>query len=386
MTSLYEAIRKLFSAPKPLSPGVYAYQTPPEVEPPYRLHLRLEPDGQGILIINAATVLHLNQSAAEFAYHTIQGKKPEQIAFDVAERYRITPSKARDDYQEFQTRLDTLINTPDLDPVTYLDFERQAPYTDVTAPYRLDCALTYRLPAGEEPESAPTGRVKRELSTKEWKTILDKAWQAGIPHVIFTGGEPTLRADLFELLAHAEKAGMVTGLLSNGLRLADPGYLEQLLQTGLDHLMVVLREENEQSWQALERILAADLFTCVHLTITPETAPQISAVLTRLASMGANAVSLSASKTVMFDEMDHARQKAAELKLDLIWDLPVPYSPLNPVTLETKPERPPSGAGRAWLYLEPDGDVLLSQGIARPLGNFLNDPWDAIWTAAQKVA
>lgn len=383
MTSLYEAIRKLFTAPKPLAPGVYAYQTPPEVEQPYRLHLRLEPDGQGILIVNAATVLHLNQSAAEFAYHTIQGKMPEQIAFAVAERYGITPSKARDDYQDFQVRLDTLINTPDLDPVSYLDFERQTPYSEVTAPYRLDCALTYRLPAGEMPESAPTGRVKRELETKEWKLIIDKAWQAGIPHVVFTGGEPTLRSDLFELLAHAEKNGMVTGLLSDGLRLANTSYLEQLLQTGLDHLMVVLREEKEQSWQALEQILPADLFTCVHLTINPITAPQIGAVLTRLANMGANAISLSASKADMFDEMEHARQKAAELKLELVWDLPVPYSPLNPVTLETKLDHAPSGAGRAWLYLEPDGDVLPGQGISRYLGNFLSDSWETIWSAAK---
>ena len=42
---------------------------------------------------------------------------------------------------------------------------------------------------------------------------MDKAWAAGIPHITFTGGEPTLRDDLPALIAHAEKIGQVTGLL-----------------------------------------------------------------------------------------------------------------------------------------------------------------------------
>ena len=39
----------------------------------------------------------------------------------------------------------------------------------------------------------PIKRVDRELTTDEWGDILDKAWAAGIPHITFTGGEPTLR-------------------------------------------------------------------------------------------------------------------------------------------------------------------------------------------------
>jgi len=61
--------------------------------------------------------------------------------------------------------------------------------------------------------------VDRELNTSEWITILDKSWNAGIPHIIFTGGEPTLREDLPELIMHAEALGQVSGLLTDGLRL-----------------------------------------------------------------------------------------------------------------------------------------------------------------------
>src|SRR3970282_2858128 len=102
-------------------------------------------------------------------------------------------------------RIQTLISTADLDPVSFLDFTRDAPHSaDLTAPLRLDCALTYRLPAGSAAEYAPAKSVDRELTTAEWRTVLDKAWGAGIPHIIFTGGEATLRADLPGLVAHAE--------------------------------------------------------------------------------------------------------------------------------------------------------------------------------------
>ncbi|MBE9474690.1 MAG: hypothetical protein IMY85_07340, partial [Chloroflexi bacterium] len=41
------------------------------------------------------------------------------------------------------------------------------------------------------------------------------------------------------------------------------------------------------------------------------------------------------------------------------------------------------GAGHAWLYVEPDGDVLPDQDINQVLGNLLNDPWETIWATAQ---
>ena len=66
--------------------------------------------------------------------------------------------------------------------------------------------------------------------------------------------------------------------------------------------------------------------------------------------------------------------------LRLVWDLPVPYSSLHPVALElAEEETPPQGAGNAWLYVEPDGDVLLTQGEPNVIGNLLTDPWETIW-------
>lgn len=382
MTSVRDKLRNLFSTARPIPSGLYHFQAPPEDPRNYRLHLRVEQDGSGVLIINAATILHLNQTATEYAFNLVQNIPVEQAARSVAARYDISLEQARHDYEDLVGRIQTLINTPDLDPVTFLDFERQEPFSrGVSAPFRLDCALTYRLPEGSLVDSAPTKRVDRELDAAEWKSIMDKAWAAGIPQVVFTGGEPTLRDDLPELLLHAEENGQVSGLISDGLRLANPDYLQELLQTGLDYLMLILQPENESSWKALENALVEDLFVAVHLTLTAESAAGCLDLLERLNGLGVKAVSLSTTDPALQGVLEAVRERAAYLDLELVWNLPVPYSDRNPVALETGGKALAEGAGRAWLYVEPDGDVLPSQGMNRVMGNLLRDPWEKIWRA-----
>ena len=380
MPSVIDFIRERFIITKPLPAGSHTYQSGPD-EPAYRLHLRMQPDGSGILIVNAATVLHLNPTATEFAYHMMKGGIPDDVARVVASRYNIKRSDAQRDYVEFRDRIQTLIHTPDLDPVSYLDFERVSPHSqDLSAPLRLDCALTYQLPAGADESAAPTKRVDRELTTAEWITILDKAWQAGIPHITLTGGEPTLRLDLPEIIAHAEKNGQVCGLLSDGLKLADKEYLHLLLQTGLDHFLFILQPDNKASWKALEIIMPEDLFTTVHLTLTHENADRAEETLQKLANLGVTSLSLSVADADLKEMFENLRNLAAGLDLTLRWDLPVPYSLDNPVAFETREEDITAGAGKVWLYVEPDGDVLPAQGREdQILGNFLRDPFKEIY-------
>jgi hypothetical protein len=365
---------------EPLPAATHTFKSGPD-EPAYRLHLRLLKDGSGILIVNAATVLHLNATGAEFAHQMMKGTQPEETAKIISRRYRINRSQALKDYTDFRDRIQTLIHTPDLDPTTYLDFERVAPhYKDLSAPLRLDCALTYRLPAGTQAEFAPTKRVDRELTTEEWQSILDKAWAVGIPHITFTGGEPTLREDLPALIAHAEKVGQVTGLLSDGLRLSDKDYLNTLLQTGLDHLLFILDPGNPASWKALEVIMPEDLYTTVHLTITPQNVSQAEIHLEKLSKLGVKSVSLGASEASLHEILQTLHAKLSGLGMTLRWDLPVPYSAENPVAHATIEDGVPEGAGKAWLYVEPDGDVLPTQGEAdHILGNILKDPWEKIY-------
>ncbi len=384
MTSIRESIRQRFAPITPIEAGVYQYQAPQDDPRNYRLHLRIEKNGEGVMIVNASTVLHLNQTAAEYAFYLVQGMSEEDAGNAVASRYRVSFKQALQDYSDFLEQIDTLVTIPDLDTVAYLGFNRTRPYSgEITAPYRLDCALTYQLPPGIDPQFAPHTRASQDLSTQEWIIILDKAWAAGIPHVIFTGGEPTLRDDLLELILYAEKIGLVTGLLTDGIRLTESGYFDALLQTGLDHMLYLLQPDQDGIWDSIQEAAQSDIFTTIHLTITPQDQPDIDSYLERLSDLGVSSISLSASSEELADALLSAREIAADLDLSLVWDTPVPYSMQNPLALEFKGRERPPGAGHAWLYVEPDGDVLPDQDINLVLGNLLNDPWETIWATAQ---
>lgn len=378
--NILNRLTKNFSKAQPLPAGIHHLQAI-EDEKPYRLHLRLQKDGSGLLILNASTVLQLNPTAAEYAFHFIKGTDPNEAAKQISKRYRVDKNTAMADFEKFADQIHGLISTPDLDPASFLDFERVAPHS-ADSTLRLDCALTYRLPEHTSAEHAPVKRVERELTTEEWQIIMDKAWEAGIPHIIFTGGEATLREDLPQLIAHAEKNGQVCGLLTDGLKLADKDYLELLLQTGLDHIMLILQPNEPLSWKAIEAIVPQDIFLTVHLTLNKENASEVSEakdILQKIAYSGVENISLSASDSDLLDELLELQETANSLRLTLRWDLPVPYSSSNPAAYETQDDEVPSGAGKTWMYVEPDGDVLPAQGEAdKILGNFLKDDWESI--------
>lgn len=376
----------------PLPAGIYHFQTPAEDPNNYRFHLRIQPDGSGYLVLNAATILHLNQTATEYAYLFISEASPESAASHMTTRYAgIRKSVASNEFEEFKAQVYALLESQDQDPVALLGIEREALYSgEISAPYRLDCALTYRLPPMAPPEAAPHKNVDRELSTPEWREILDKAWQAGIPHILFTGGEPTLRTDLPELITHAEQNGQVTGLLTDGHQLKDSTYLKELLSAGLDHTLITLNPDLETSWEAIasfqywQNILAEDIFVALHITITEENKRAARSILGRVLEAGISAVSLTAASKDLAAPLQEYHDIAGSLGLDLIWDLPVPYSALNPVNLDLdlaqhEEGSEPQSIGKGSLYVEPDGDVLLSRERPTPLGNLLREPWESIW-------
>ncbi len=60
------------------------------------------------------------------------------------------------------------------------------------------------------------GKPSSEISTGQAKTVLDDLANFGVPSVLFSGGEPLMRPDLFELLGHAAQRGLRTVISTNG--------------------------------------------------------------------------------------------------------------------------------------------------------------------------
>ena len=364
----------------------------------YRLHLRVEKDGSGLLIVNASTVLHLNETATEYAYYLIDGISEDEIANKIAKRYRgINKTSALDDFITFRANIENLLFEEDLDPVQFMGIEEAKNGKDLTAPFRIDCAVTYATSKSVDDPRIPHNRVSQYLKTDEWKDIFSKASKNGIPHVLFTGGEPTQRDDLIELLQYCEDLGLVTGLLTDGKKLADSEYLHKVLEAGLDHTMIILQPDDEDSWESLstfaywKEALDEDLFIAVHLTITNENKNSIFELITRIAKSGVHAISLSTNDISLESVLKEAEDQVFYQGIELISDMPVPFSPLNPVNLDsskyysvieqelTDLEFDKNNKSVKSIYIEPDGDVTKSQMDEEVFGNILTDSFETIW-------
>jgi MoaA/NifB/PqqE/SkfB family radical SAM enzyme len=141
---------------------------------------------------------------------------------------------------------------------------------------------------------------------------------------------------------------------------------------------MILQPQRAESWKALEALLHEDIYVTVHLTLSRDTAASAMADLDRLAGLGVKALSVSFTDPGL--RGTELVNRAASLGLELKYDLPVPYSADNPVARETADDARVDGAGNAWLYIEPDGDVLPAQGLAgQVLGNVLRDPWEHLY-------
>ena len=110
-------------------------------------------------------------------------------------------------------------------------------------PISLLAELTHRCPL-QCPYCSNPIELERgggELDTATWCRVLDQAAALGVLQVHFSGGEPTLRADLAELVGHAAALELYTNLITAGVLLDEPG-LAALADAGLDHLQLSIQD------------------------------------------------------------------------------------------------------------------------------------------------
>ncbi len=86
----------------------------------------------------------------------------------------------------------------------------------------------------------------KELSTVELKRLLKDFTQIGVSGIGFTGGEPLLRSDIFELLAYAKSLRVITHLNTNGF-LMDDKNTEAILKSGVDSISISLDGATSQT-------------------------------------------------------------------------------------------------------------------------------------------
>ena len=386
-------------------PGLYHYLKIEGTEKS-RLHLRVEDDQTGILVINASRILHLNQTAVIMAYLYLEKSSKEEAIKSIYERFEISKSQAALDFYEFCDQISELTRPDGACPIHDLDIETTSPFkSPPSAPYRMDLALTYRCNNDCSHCYNARPRNFKELETAEWLQIIDKLWDIGIPHIVFTGGEPTLRADLPELIERAQNNGQITGINTNGRRLSDPKFVQRLVDAGLDHIQITLEShdpeihdfmvKNRGSWaqttSGLRNVVNSNLYVMTNTTLLEDNAKYLAQTLDFLGELKVPTVGLNAliysghgltvdkglPEAELLPLLELARYKTDQYNQKLIWYTPTQYCHFDPVQLDLGVKG--CTAAIYNMCIEPNGDVLPCQSYYQSLGNIMDMNWDLIW-------
>lgn len=373
-----------------------------------RIHLRVDEDGSGLLLLDASRVVQLNPTAINMAYLHLNGLSEADAMQRLHLYYRVNIKELRSDYQTTVAQIEAFLNSENgLCPVCDLGFEAKMPFsTQLSAPYRMDLAITYRCNNACAHCYNARERSFPSLSTADWKRVLDKVWDLRIPHVVFTGGEPTLQEDLVELVAYAQNKGLVTGLNTNGRKLADPSLVDALVKAGLDHVQITLESQVESihdemvcakgafrdTLQGLRNVLKSPLYCMTNSTLLHNNRDELPGLLKFLASEGVKTIGLNAliysgqarQVGTGLEEKELpallllARQHCEQSGQRLIWYTPTQYCHFDPMLLDLGIK----GCTAAYynMCVEPDGSVLPCQSYYQSLGNILEDPWEKIWS------
>ncbi len=372
------------------------------------LQLRVEPDGNGLLIINANTVLFLNETSTAYAYFLVQGLSTQQVVSKIRGIFRVKEKEARADYDKLVYTISTLAQTEEVDPISYLDLEKIEPFSQkFSAPLRVDMTLTFRCQNNCVHCYAGGSHETDELGTGEWKQVIDQLHRVGVFILTFTGGEPTLREDLPELLSYGQNKGLVTGLITNGRRLTDKKYVKVLEESGLDFVQVTLESHRSEvhdlmtgvkgSWNetvaGIENLIPTKIYTTTNSTLSRHNAGDFLDTVDFInglgvAAFGCNSLIYSGkAKDVVEDFvfrledlkilLPRIQNKATKLGLKFLWYTPTQYCKFNPVKLGLGIKS--CSAAMINMCVGPNGDVYPCQSYFESLGNVLKDDWKSIW-------
>ena len=399
-------LKKILKKPK-VPPGRYMYRGEDKFAG-MSLQLRVEQSGQGVMVINANTVLHLNHTATAFAYYFMQGLQQEEVLDKIRRMYRVKVDTAKADYEKLVYTISTLAQTEKIDPITYLEIEKEEPFTyQYSAPLRMDLALTFKCQNDCIHCYAGGPHETPELSTVQWKSVIDKLSEIGIFILTFTGGEPTLREDLPELLLYAQNKGMVTGLISNGRKLKDKAYVNLLEKSGLDFVQVTLESQKSEihdkmtnakgSWretiEGIKNAVQSQIYVSTNTTLSKNNVDDFLSTIDFIKSLGVDAFGCNsliysgkatgASQEFALSTEDlktllpGIRNKAQMIGLKFLWYTPTQYCNFDPVSLGLGVKS--CTAAMINACIGPNGDVYPCQSYFESLGNILAEPWEKIW-------
>ena len=385
-------------------------------------------NGQDIIPVNPSWTVLLNNFIAQVNRYPNQPLAQEDldriVEQTVTDTCRIFPRTPRETIHDdlgamLRALMDVAYGRKPETEIGYLSLGEYAP--SMTAPHRMDLMVSAMTKDGHwhcnqkclhcYAAGQPEAEVK-ELTTAEWKRVIDQCRKANIPQLTFTGGEPTMRDDLVELVDYAQ--WFVTRLNTNGVNLTED-LARALYDASLDsaqitfyssveatHNTLVGAQNYRKTLAGLENALKAGLSVSVNTPLCSLNAEEYVDTLKFLRDLGVGYVSCSSliltgnarekgsqatqlTEAQLTDTLTAAAAFCGENEMELSFTSPgwVKEETLQRLGLMV----PSCGACLSNMAVAPNGDVVPCQSWLsdKPLGNLLTDDWKHIWNHPEAV-
>jgi radical SAM protein with 4Fe4S-binding SPASM domain len=361
-----------------------------------------------LLILRPNKIHHLNRTATEMlaALYAQETPNVATVIAETAARYNVPAAQVEADLERLLKSLALVLQdregaAPAVRKTPFGSHVRDLPVlSEIALTYRCQnrCTFCYASAPDRGPEV-------REMTTAEVERILDAIVDdARVPTVSFTGGEPTLRPDLPELIAYAKSRRLRTNLITNGIRCGANGYVEKLAAASLDSAQVSLEAADAAvhdavvghpgAWQrtvrGIRNLKEARIHVHTNTTINSLNRDHLLDLVDFLAEMEQPYLSMNmvirtgdavGRMEIGYQEIGDLvlplKERANERGMKFVWYSPVPLCLFNPVAHGLGSQS--CSAADGLLSIAPDGNVLPCSSFEQGVGNLLHEPFDAVW-------
>ena len=272
--------------------------------------------------------------------------------------------------------------------------------------------------------------LPHELDTEEAKRLIEELADAGVVVIAFSGGEPLMRKDFFEVAAHAHKNDIYVALATNGA-LVTPEMAGRIRDAGVEYVEISVDGKDAESHDAMRGIpgafdraiagiknsVEAGFYTCMATTVTRTNYTEIPDIYSLASDLGVNRLMcfnfIPTGRGVEMADLDISPEERRDL---IRYLLDRTREGGGPEALTTAPQIAPlalgdergvpvghfyageaidgktelladfiggCGAGRLYCSIEPEGDIQPCVFLPIVVGNVRDTPFLDIWHSSE---
>ncbi len=363
-----------------------------------------------LLILRPNKVMHLNRTGMLMLKMLLEGESPESVVDYFTENHGADKQQVLNDLAAFVDDLQNMVSG-NQNVYTYRT-AKIVPFGtgEIKYPVLSEIAVTYRCNNKCRFCYAYSPfRESDEMTTEEVKRVIDIiADDAHVPSLSFTGGEPTLRNDLFELIKHGREKGLRVNLITNGRRCADKAFVARLVEAGLNSSQVSIEGADaethdfivgvpgafEQTVEGIKNLRKTDIYTHCNTTICRPNVENLEELVDfhadelGLTYFSMNMVIYTGTAAKLRDELQikyteigdivrRVKKRASKKGVQFVWYAPTPVCIFNPIAHGLGAKSCACCDGL--LSVDAEGKLLPCSSFSEPVGDLLHDGFEKVW-------